>query len=66
MNLMPAKAKRHDDREYFFIDIDLNNRQIIGWGTETKPNVEVHLSGGYHRVFLSRGQYNKLVKQLDE
>lgn len=51
-------------KDYYFIDVDLKSRQIIGWGTESKENVEVHLSGGYHRVFLSRGQYNKLEKKL--
>jgi hypothetical protein len=49
---------------YFFIDIDLRTRQLVGWGTETKDKVEVRLTRGYHRVFLTRGQYNKLVSQL--
>ena len=58
--------KQRKNRTYYFIDIDLENRQIIGWGTEQLDEVEVVLSSGYHRVFLSRGQYNKLVKQLNE
>lgn len=51
---------------YYFIDVDVASRQLIGWGTETKDKVEVHLTSGYHRVFLSKGQYNKLAKQLKE
>jgi hypothetical protein len=51
-------------KEYYFIDVDLTSRRIIGWGTEQKDEVEVHLTKGYHRVFLTRGQYNKLVKEL--
>ena len=51
---------------YYFIDVDLKSRQLIGWGTEKKDKVEVHLTSGYHRVFLTKGQYNKLEKKLRE
>ena len=51
---------------YFFIDVDLKSRQVIGWDTEQKDKVEVHLTEGYHRVFLTKGQYNKLDKALRE
>jgi hypothetical protein len=53
-------------KEYYFIDVGLMARRIIGWGTEQKDEVEVHLTTGYHRVFLSRGQFNKLEKKLSE
>ena len=56
--------KRDKNPTYCFIDIDLKSRQIIGWGTERKDTVEVHLTSGYHRVFLTTGQYNKLERQL--
>jgi hypothetical protein len=56
--------KREKNPTYYFIDIDLGSRQIIGWGTETKDKVEVHLTSGFHRVFLTKGQYNKLERQL--
>lgn len=58
------KAKRDKNPLYYFIDVDVMSRQIIGWGTERKNKVEVHLTTGYHRVFLTKGQYNKLEKQL--
>jgi hypothetical protein len=57
-----AKSK---NPTYYFIDIDLKSRQIIGWGTEPKDTVEVRLTRGYHRVFLTKGQYNKLVKDFE-
>jgi hypothetical protein len=56
--------KRRKNPIYYFIDVELASRQLIGWGTETKDQVEVHLTTGYHRVFLSKGQYNKLEKKL--
>jgi hypothetical protein len=58
-------TKRTDKNPtYCFIDVDVKTRRIIGWGTETKDKVEVRLTSGYHRVFLTKGQYNKLEKQL--
>ncbi len=58
--------KMEKNPTYYFIDVDLKTRQLIGWGTEVKDKVEVKLTPGYHRVFLSRGQYNKLERQLRE
>ncbi len=51
---------------YYFIDIDLESRQIIGWGREGKETVEFELTNGYHRLFLSKGQYNKLERKLSQ
>lgn len=56
--------KRDRNPTYYFIDVDLKSRRLIGWGTERKDKVEVRLTSGYHRVFLTKGQYNKLEKQL--
>ena len=53
-----------NSRLYYFIDVDLQSRQIIGWGFARKDEVEVHLTNGFHRVFLSKGQYNKLEKDF--
>jgi len=58
--------KRDKHPTYYFIDVDLKSRRLIGWGTETKDKVEVHLTTGYHRVFLTKGQYNKLETKLRE
>jgi hypothetical protein len=57
-------TKRDKNPTYYFIDFELKSRRLIGWGTETKDKVEVQLTRGYHRVFLTKGQYNKLEKQL--
>ena len=58
--------ERGVNRTYYFFDVDLTSRQIIGWGTEKKATVEVQLTSGYHRVFVSKGQYNKLETKLRE
>ena len=63
----PMSNKDHKNtKDYYFIDVDLRTRQLIGWGCEQKDEVEVHLTVGYHRVFLTKGQYNKLEKKLSE
>ena len=58
--------KKDRNPTYYFIDVDLKSRQLVGWGTETKDKVEVRLTSGFHRVFLSKGQFNKLERQLRE
>ena len=60
---MNAAANRNPT--YYFLDVNLKSRRLIGWGTEQTDKVEVHLSRGFHRVFLSKGQYNKLVRGLE-
>ena len=61
-------ANRRDptSKIYYFIDVELISRRIIGWGTDTGEEVEVELGNGCHRVFTSNGQYNKLVRQLEK
>ena len=59
-----AKAKDRDPT-YYFIDVELRTQRIIGWGCEPKNTVEVHLTRGFHRVFLTKGQYNKLVADFE-
>ncbi len=61
-----AKARSNPDKLYYFIDIDPYSRQIVSWGIEEKSKVEVHLTNGLYRVFLSKGQYNKLEARLTE
>ncbi len=51
---------------YYFIDVDLRSRQIVAWDVEEKAEVEVHLTEGFHRAFLTKGQYNKLARKLAE
>ncbi len=60
-----ANHNEKASRMYYFVDIDCSSLAIIGWGMEPKESVEVQLTAGFHRVFLSRGQYNKLVRQLE-
>ncbi|MBO6574955.1 MAG: hypothetical protein JJ896_06060 [Rhodothermales bacterium] len=49
---------------YYFLDIDLKTRHVVHIGTERKATVQVQLEDGLHRVFLSKGQFNKLEHRL--
>ncbi len=51
-------------KHYYYIDVELKARQIIGWGSDPKQTMQVNLPQGYHRIFLSKGQFNKFVKSL--
>ena len=57
--------QRADEKLYYFIDIDTQSRQILSWDVEAKDTVKVDPGDGCHRVFLSKGQYNKLVAKFD-
>ncbi len=60
-------ANRRDpsSKYYYFIDIDLESRRIIGWDADTQDKIEFKLTNGCYRVFLTKGQYNKLVRELE-
>lgn len=54
------------EKLYYFVDIDVFSRRIVSWDSDTKDNVQFgELQSGCHRLFLSKGQYNKLVRQLE-
>lgn len=59
-------ANYRKDREYYFVDIELASRQIISRGIEGRETVEVTLNEGFHRVFLSKGRYNKLSRSIKD
>ncbi len=61
-----AKRKDPDSKYYYFIDIDPYSRQIVSWDTEAQSRVTIRLDNGLYRVFLSKGQYNKLVRELED
>ncbi|MBN72857.1 MAG: hypothetical protein CME32_26690 [Gimesia sp.] len=58
------KQPETNQKYYYFIDVDLHSRHIIGWGSEPRGEFEVSLTDGFHRTFLSKGQYNKLIREL--
>jgi len=54
-------------REYFYVDININNMNVIDWGQANTAN---HTGDSddpqVHRLFLTKGQFNKLKKKLEQ
>jgi hypothetical protein len=58
-------ATSKEPKDYYFIDVDLPTRKIAAWG-ETRHATHTGATDDplVHRVFLTRGQFNKLRKHL--
>ena len=60
--------KKEDENTRYFIDLDLKTRKVLGWGYGQRDKlIRQQLAEPFHqRVFVSRGQYNKLEKKSVE
>jgi len=56
-------VKKEDKETRYFIDIDLETRKILTWDYDQRDKlVTQKLSKPSHqRIFITKGQYNKLV-----
>ena len=61
-------ATTEDKNTRYFIDLDLETREILVWGYGQRGQLKQKLQSPFHhRVFISKGQYNKLEqKYLDQ
>ena len=58
------EAEQHE-KKYYFVEVDLTNMTIVDWGITTKATLTGNTSKpSIHRVFLTKGQYNKFVNKL--
>lgn len=49
------------NKEYFYLDIDLDIMKVVGFGkSETATLTGDTDKPRVHRIFLTKGQYNKL------
>ena len=57
--------KKEDKDTRYFIDLDLQSGQILGWDYDNRHEliVEERIAPFHHRVYISKGQYNKLEKK---
>lgn len=59
MNTPAPKSIDTDTR--FYIDLDLKNQKIIGWGYGQRQELAQKLPDpSLCRIFITKGQYNKL------
>ncbi len=60
--------KKQDRNTRYFIDVDLKEQKILGWDFDQKEKLLLDkISEPYlHRVFITKGQYNKLDKKQED
>ena len=56
-------SRIEDQDTRYFIDLDLASGEILGWNYDNRFDLiaEEPLAPSHHRVFISKGQYNKLA-----
>lgn len=47
----------------FYLDIDLTSKEIVNLDYDHKFEITQHLKNPFHRIFISKGQYNKLLEK---
>lgn len=60
------KTKDHKETR-FYIDIDLTTKKVINMNYNSRAQILIELKqlgANTHRVFLTKGQYNKLEKNI--
>jgi len=51
-----------NNKEYFFIDLNVVDMKIVNWGISNTATLTGETEDkDVHRIFLTKGQYNKLV-----
>lgn len=60
-------SKIEDKETRYYIDIDLTTRTIINWDYDQRDKLSVQdVAAPYHRVYITKGQYNKLEQKNSE
>lgn len=59
--------KREDKNTRYFIDINLTEQKVLGWDFEQRETLasEEASAQHIHRIFISKGQYNKLERKQE-
>lgn len=58
--------KKKEDRETrYYIDLDLKTREILTWDYDNRYDLagQELANPFHHRIFLTKGQYNKLEQK---
>ena len=58
-------SRKQDDDTRYFVEIDLASLQLIRVGFEQKHNINKgrQTNPDIHRLFVTKGQYNKFVER---
>ena len=56
----------NNNREYYYIDLNVKSMKIVKWGiSNTATLTGETLDINVHRIFLTKGQYSKVVRYLE-
>jgi hypothetical protein len=57
--------KKEDRNTRYFIDLDLEERTILGWDYDQKERLAAQTAAkpSHRRIYITRGQYKKLVQE---
>lgn len=60
--------KKEDKNTRYFLDVDFKEQKILGWDFDQKEELikETMPEPHIHRIFLTKGQYNKLNKRQED
>ena len=60
--------KKEDKNTRYFIDLDLKTRKILNWDYDQRDKLvgQELIKPFHHRIFITKGQYNKLKKKYSE
>lgn len=63
-----SMRREEDENTRYFIDLDLATQRIVCWdyGQRNKLALEDLTHPTHHRVFITKGQYNKLEAKHSE
>jgi hypothetical protein len=55
----------NNKKEYYYIDLNVKTMKIVKWGVSNTATLTGETSDkDVHRIFLTEGQYNKLIKRI--
>ena len=64
MNDESTMTKKEDKETRYYIDLDLKALKILDWDYDQRDRLAQVLDNPSHqRVFVTKGQYNKLVER---
>ena len=57
--------KKEDKNTRYFVDVDLGTRTVLSWDYDQRDKLAVQelRTPFHHRVFITKGQYNKLERK---
>lgn len=56
---------KKNNREYYYIDLNITNMKIVRYGISNTATLTGDTPDkNIHRIFLTKGQYNKLLGKI--